>query len=68
MSLEIQIDARKCRGHGLCTIAAPQIFELVGLGMARAAGCDLSNDKLRAAAERAARYCCEGAISLEDRA
>jgi len=66
MTLKMRIERAKCRGHGLCALAAPDIFEVVGLGMVRAADCDLTDGATLAAAQRAARYCCEDVIVLEE--
>ena len=66
MSAQIRIDAKKCRGHGLCMLAAPKLFRMAGLGMAQASDCDLSDRRVRKAADRAVHYCCEDAITIDE--
>lgn len=66
MTVKIRIDGTKCRGLGLCVIAAPDLFEVVGLGMARVTTAGVPEGELHAKAAKAAGYCCADAIRIDE--
>lgn len=62
--MEIEVDFDVCQSHGLCTQAAPEVFEIRDDGFLYL----LNNnppDDLRQDVERAARECPTGAIKIK---
>lgn len=65
----VKVDAGLCQGHGICATEAPEIFQLAETDSPYLqAQVILENppEALRKQAERAARYCPNGAITVVD--
>lgn len=60
----IRVDRSVCAGHALCAMIAPQVYSLDDDGFCASDGIVMSTE-LRPVAERGARACPEGAITLE---
>ena len=62
--MKIVVDFDVCQSHGLCTEAAPEIFEIRDDGFLYILN-ETPPDALRAKVERAQRECPTGAIKIE---
>jgi len=62
--MKIVVDFDVCQSHGLCTEAAPEVFEIRDDGFLYILN-ETPPDSLRPKIERAARECPTGAIRLE---
>jgi ferredoxin len=62
--MRIVVDFEVCQSHGLCTRAAPEIFELADDGSLHLKN-EQPSDALRAQIEEAAAECPTGAIAIE---
>lgn len=63
-TLQVRVDERRCQGHTLCAMIAPQVFELDDVdGHAHAVSGDVPTE-LRIEASDAARSCPEQAIVI----
>ncbi|MCU1699066.1 MAG: cytochrome [Mycobacterium sp.] len=62
--MRVTVDHDLCQGHGLCTFAAPGLFDIDDSGHAVVL-CEIT-DELELAATTAAESCPERAISLHD--
>ena len=62
--MKIVVDFDVCQSHGLCTQAAPEVFEIRDDGFLYILD-ENPADALRAKVERAIRECPTGAISVE---
>jgi ferredoxin len=63
----IKVDRELCQGHGICAAEAPELFRVVETGAAYPQAevmLERPPEELRKAAEKAARYCPNGAIRL----
>lgn len=63
--MKITIDFDVCQSHGLCTEAAPEVFEIRDDGFLYILD-ETPPDSLRAKITKAQRECPTGAIKLED--
>jgi sterol 14alpha-demethylase len=63
--LRVIVDGDLCQGHAVCIEEAPEIFTLVADGSVELTQAEVSGN-LCAKADMAARYCPNGAISLEE--
>lgn len=62
--MKIVVDFDLCQSHGLCTQAAPELFEIRDDGFLYILD-ETPPEELRAKVERAARECPTAAIKLE---
>jgi ferredoxin len=62
--MKIVVDFELCQSHGLCTQAAPEVFEIRDDGFLYILQ-EAPDESLRAKVERAVRECPTGAIRLE---
>ena len=62
--MKIVVDFELCQSHGLCTQAAPELFEIRDDGFLYVLN-EEPDDSLREKAERAARECPTGAIEIQ---
>jgi ferredoxin len=62
--MKITVDFESCQSHGLCTEAAPEVFELRDDGFLYILD-ENPREELRAKVTRAARECPTGAITVE---
>jgi ferredoxin len=62
--MKITVDFDVCQSHGLCTEAAPEVFEIRDDGFLYILQ-EAPADGLRAKVEKAIRECPTGAIKLE---
>lgn len=63
--MKIVVDFELCQAHGLCTQAAPELFEIRDDGYLYVLN-ETPDEGQRKAAEQAARECPTGAIAIED--
>ena len=63
--MKVRVDTSKCRGIGLCEIAAPTVFEVGEDGQSHAINPEPSEDE-RAEVEQAVHDCPTGALSIQD--
>jgi ferredoxin len=63
-SMKVVVDFEICQSHGLCTQAAPEVFELRDDGFLYILD-ESPSEKLRKKVENAARECPTGAIKIE---
>jgi ferredoxin len=63
-TMKITVDFDVCQSHGLCTEAAPEVFEIRDDGFLYILN-ETPPDALRAKIERATRECPTGAIKVE---
>jgi len=63
--MRVVVDFDLCQSHGLCTEAAPEVFELTDDGFLEIKT-EQPGEALRPKLERAVRECPTGAISLEE--
>jgi len=63
--MKVKIDTTKCRGIGLCEMAAPTFFEVGDDGLSHAREAEPLPEE-EAAVEVAIRDCPTGALSIED--
>lgn len=63
--MRVVVDFDLCQSHGLCTEAAPEVFELTDEGFLEIKK-EQPEEALRAKLERAVRECPTGAITLQD--
>jgi ferredoxin len=62
--MRINVDTARCSGHGVCQLAAPEVFE-VGDDSVVHLLTDHPGDELRSAVEDAVAECPEQALRLE---
>jgi ferredoxin len=62
--MRIRVDAARCSGHGVCQLAAPEVFE-VGDEAIVVLLTDSPREELRGAVEEAVAECPEQALRLE---
>lgn len=62
--MKIVVDYDLCQSHGLCTQAAPELFEIRDDGFLYLLN-ETPGEELRAKLEKAVRECPTGAISIE---
>jgi ferredoxin len=62
--MKIVVDFESCQSHGLCTQAAPEVFELRDDGFLYILD-EAPAEALRAKVEKAVRECPTGAITVE---
>ena len=63
--MKIVVDFELCQSHGLCTQAAPELFEIRDDGFLYVLN-EQPDDSMREKAEHAARECPTGAIEIQD--
>jgi ferredoxin len=63
--MRIVVDFDLCQSHGLCTEAAPELFEIRDDGFLYVLN-ETPGPELKAKAEKAALECPTGAITLKD--
>ncbi|OHV06881.1 ferredoxin [Mycobacterium talmoniae] len=63
--MKVRVDITKCRGIGLCEVAAPAVFEVGDDGLSHAVDPQPSEQE-RTAVEEAVSNCPTGALSIED--
>jgi len=63
--MKVRVDTTKCRGMGLCEIAAPTVFEVGDDGLSHAINPEPPADD-RIAVEEAVNNCPTAALSIED--
>jgi ferredoxin len=63
--MKIVVDFDLCQSHGLCTQAAPELFEIRDDGFLYILD-ETPPDAMRAKLEKATRECPTGAITVED--
>jgi ferredoxin len=64
--MEVSIDGRRCHGHAVCWMNAPEVFDFddaEGVGLVRRPHVP---DRLEAAVQQAAANCPEAAIRLAE--
>jgi sterol 14-demethylase len=64
--LRVKLDLEACRGHGVCAVEAPQVFDLDPRAKRAVVLQDAPGDELRDAVARAVRHCPTFALRLED--
>lgn len=62
--MKIVVDFELCQSHGLCTEAAPEVFEVRDDGFLYILN-ETPDEKLRSKVDKAIRECPTGAISVE---
>ncbi|MBW0011581.1 ferredoxin [Mycobacterium sp.] len=60
--MKVEVDADRCRGHGVCVTLCPEVFSLTDDGYAQAIASEVAMD-LEAATREAIECCPEQAIS-----
>jgi ferredoxin len=62
--MKIQVDTARCSGHGVCQLAAPEVFEVGDDSVVRLLTGN-PGEELRGAVEEAVAECPEQALRLE---
>lgn len=62
--MKIVVDFELCQSHGLCTEAAPEVFEVRDDGFLYILN-ETPDEKLRSKVDKAIRECPTGAITVE---
>lgn len=63
--MKVVVDFESCQSHGLCTQAAPELFEIRDDGFLYILE-ETPGESLRGKVEKAVRECPTGAIKIED--
>ena len=63
--MKVVVDLNVCDLHGICTEAAPEVFEMGDDGVLRVLN-ETPPEALRAKVDKAVRECPTGAISIEE--
>ena len=64
--MRVSVDAGRCQGHTLCSLAAPEIFLLREEDGHASVACDLVPPDRESAVRRAAAGCPEQAIAIDE--
>jgi ferredoxin len=63
--MRVYIDDERCKGHGTCCGACPEVFEMTDHGYAHVLLSEIPAE-LQEAVSTAVEHCPEGAISIEE--
>jgi ferredoxin len=64
--MKVQVDPRRCRGHTLCAMIAPDVFDLDDVGGHTSVAADHIAAELVSAVREAVQSCLEQAILVFD--